>query len=603
MSEVIEEGVDPDAPANGKKASATSSEENGVATPASTEIPDELAGVDPGMAPKIKNLYSGKEDKRGRFQWQDTIPKDIKSPVENEATAKYALLVRNTKVYNNPRKTLSVHSIVVQSPLLKKLLQRVLKDYPGLSVNLKRLELSGKFEPIIHRWKALQEEIAKLGDDTEDDRETKKHAELLFNVLKTEFKDLIESSQDMISKGVMTFEHLWTIFQPGSIIYAKQDGQDTALKLISTRYAMDQNGVPCLWVSGRYVDWDGSRFGTNKCNIKIGTYSGTRKINGLAAFPLIFHAEKDDLRKRLLERGEKVEQLAGSHYRAYKGVGWKLNSFGTKDKFNIDGRIVIDTYGWNRFNPNYAIFVSALERKEARVVGDSSDDDDSYGGGMDDDEEVCDGGMPLDGHFLEGDDSEKQALTDEQKLTCSPLVRGYSLKNKLWLNFFVNSVHDISWNKGAFDRLVLPSQQKELILGFVESQQDEMNSFDDVIEGKGRGMILLLCGPPGVGKTLTAESCAEEMRVPLYMMSAGDLGLDPRTVETSLKDILEMCTKWNAILLLDEADVFLEERSLHELERNKLVSIFLRVLEYYEGVSSRLHARRCNANMTQASCF
>ena len=45
-----------------------------------------------------------------------------------------------------------------------------------------------------------------------------------------------------------------------------------------------------------------------------------------------------------------------------------------------------------------------------------------------------------------------------------------------------------------------------------------------------------------------------------------------------------MCTRWNAILLLDEADVFLEERSLHELERNKLVSIFLRVLEYYEGI-------------------
>lgn len=30
--------------------------------------------------------------------------------------------------------------------------------------------------------------------------------------------------------------------------------------------------------------------------------------------------------------------------------------------------------------------------------------------------------------------------------------------------------------------------------------------------------------------------------------------------------------------------MFLEERSLHELERNKLVSIFLRVLEYYEGI-------------------
>jgi len=91
-------------------------------------------------------------------------------------------------------------------------------------------------------------------------------------------------------------------------------------------------------------------------------------------------------------------------------------------------------------------------------------------------------------------------------------------------------------------------------------------------------------GPPGVGKTLTAESVAEEMKVPLYMMSAGDLGLDPRGVENTLKDILEMCTRWDAILLLDEADVFLEQRSLHELERNKLVTIFLRVLEYYEGI-------------------
>jgi hypothetical protein len=586
--------------ADGNPKKDISSDENGVPTPAATDSTEEAEPVDPGMAPETKNLYSGKEDKRGRFQWQENIPKDVKSPVENEKTAKFALLVRNIKVYNNPRKTLSVHSIVIQSPLLKKLLQRVLRDYPGLSVNLKRLELSGKFEPIIHRWGRLQEEIAKLGDDTEDDRETKKHAELLFKVLRKEFKDLIESSQDMINKGVMTFEHLWTIFQPGSMVYAKQDGQDTALRLVSTRYAVDQNGVPCLWVSGRFVDWDGSRFGTNKCNVKISTYSGTRKINTLAAFPLDFHAEKEELRQRLLERGAKVEQLAGSHYRAYKGVGWKLNAFGTKDKFNIDGRIVIDTYGWNRFNPNYAIFVSPLDKKDVKAVNNPDEDIDS--GGIDDDE-GCDGGMPLDGHFLEGDDAAKQALTDEQRLTCSPLVRGYSLKNKLWLNFFVNSVHDISWNKGAFDRLVLPSQQKELILGFVESQQDEMNQFDDVIEGKGRGMILLLCGPPGVGKTLTAESCAEEMRVPLYMMSAGDLGLDPRTVETSLKDILEMCTKWNAILLLDEADVFLEERSLHELERNKLVSIFLRVLEYYEGTGLTLLSYSAPANITpQASC-
>lgn len=83
---------------------------------------------------------------------------------------------------------------------------------------------------------------------------------------------------------------------------------------------------------------------------------------------------------------------------------------------------------------------------------------------------------------------------------------------------------------------------------------------------------MLLSGPPGVGKTLTAESVAETMRAPLYMMSAGDLGLTSSEVEASLSNVLEMCTKWKAVLLLDEADVFLEQRSTHDLERNKLVS-------------------------------
>jgi hypothetical protein len=222
---------------NGAAKTESGDEKDELATPGTSDSIDEA--VEPGMACSVKNLYSGKEDKRGRFQWQETIPKNNK-PVENAETAKYALLVRNTKVYNNPRKTLSIHSIVVQSPLLKRLLQKVLKDYPGLSLKLRRLEFTGKFEAIIHRWAKLQEEIAKLDDSSEDDRETKKHAELLFSVLKTEFSDVIESSLDMMSKGVMTFEHLWTIFQPASLVYTRQDGQDTALKLVSAKYGIDR---------------------------------------------------------------------------------------------------------------------------------------------------------------------------------------------------------------------------------------------------------------------------------------------------------------------------------------------------------------------------
>lgn len=67
-------------------------------------------------------------------------------------------------------------------------------------------------------------------------------------------------------------------------------------------------------------------------------------------------------------------------------------------------------------------------------------------------------------------------------------------------------------------------------------------------------------------------------------MAASDLGSHSSDVESNLSNILEMCQKWNSVLLLDEADVFLEERSSHDLERNKLVSIFLRILEYYSGI-------------------
>jgi SpoVK/Ycf46/Vps4 family AAA+-type ATPase len=91
-------------------------------------------------------------------------------------------------------------------------------------------------------------------------------------------------------------------------------------------------------------------------------------------------------------------------------------------------------------------------------------------------------------------------------------------------------------------------------------------------------------GPPGVGKTFTAEAVAERSRVPLYSMSAGDLGIKPSDVEKALERALELCRMWNAMLLLDEADVFLGARTSESLARNELVSIFLTKLEYYQGI-------------------
>jgi SpoVK/Ycf46/Vps4 family AAA+-type ATPase len=68
---------------------------------------------------------------------------------------------------------------------------------------------------------------------------------------------------------------------------------------------------------------------------------------------------------------------------------------------------------------------------------------------------------------------------------------------------------------------------------------------------------------------------AEEMRTPLYSLSAGELGSHATNIEQKLRTILELATKWNAVLLLDEADVFLEKRDLKDLERNRLVASML----------------------------
>lgn len=123
--------------------------------------------------------------------------------------------------------------------------------------------------------------------------------------------------------------------------------------------------------------------------------------------------------------------------------------------------------------------------------------------------------------LLKGDEEERAQLTSYLQMLCRSRVRGYSLKTKKWLDFFVSAVSEIEWNNHTFDNLVLPEQQKETVLACSESQLQNRSAFDDVISGKGRGVIMLSSGPPGVGKTLKAEAVAEYMRCPLHSLTSG----------------------------------------------------------------------------------
>jgi hypothetical protein len=172
----------------------------------------------------------------------------------------------------------------------------------------------------------------------------------------------------------------------------------------------------------------------------------------------------------------------------------------------------------------------------------------------------------------------------EELIFVSPMLEGFALKNKVWLNFYVDDIKPVLWNDAAWGHLVYNEDQKDLVHTFVEHHRRIKAGIDDVITGKGLGLIILLSGPPGTGKTLTAEAVADKTRRPLYYLQAEDLGIDASTLGRNIKKVFEMATEWDAVVLLDEADVFMAQRSPKDIRRNELVSIFLHELEYFQGI-------------------
>ncbi|KAK1046578.1 hypothetical protein LTR74_017919 [Friedmanniomyces endolithicus] len=51
-----------------------------------------------------------------------------------------------------------------------------------------------------------------------------------------------------------------------------------------------------------------------------------------------------------------------------------------------------------------------------------------------------------------------------------------------------------------------------------------------------------------------------------------------------LESVFYLGRQWKCVVLMDEADVFLEQRTIDDMQRNALVSTFLRLIEFYDGI-------------------
>lgn len=167
-------------------------------------------------------------------------------------------------------------------------------------------------------------------------------------------------------------------------------------------------------------------------------------------------------------------------------------------------------------------------------------------------------------------------------LSLPVITTAYILNDKKWGKIRLNDLKDTTYQEDAYNNVVINPKIKEFIRIVTESQ--DKNTFKDIISNKEGGCIFLLIGNSSIGKTLSVEAIAEVLHKPLYKVTSGELGNNIWEVEDRLKELLINAKRWNAVVLIDEADVYLQDRKGRSITDNAIVSIFLRQLESYNGI-------------------
>lgn len=171
------------------------------------------------------------------------------------------------------------------------------------------------------------------------------------------------------------------------------------------------------------------------------------------------------------------------------------------------------------------------------------------------------------------------SLSDDLVVLLPFRIYGFVMLSRKWFPLNINLTSDINPDEvqmtaAGLEDLVLPDGHKKLLQAIVKNQvRDEPNEFQmDVVKGKGRGLIILLHGAPGVGKTSTAECVAAQLKRPLLPITCGDISTNVKEAEATLQEFCRLADRWRCVLLLDEADVFLAKREKGDITRNGLVS-------------------------------
>ncbi|ORY70361.1 uncharacterized protein BCR38DRAFT_332538 [Pseudomassariella vexata] len=374
-----------------------------------------------------------------------------------------------------------------------------------------------------------------------------------------------------------------------------------------------------------YLDYSGTTFCPVHQSFTIDYYEDEVEITSLKAYPLRFHPKKDTIIQELKQqRAQFLTYVKGRHQLAYDGWSLVKNVLGdpigedAKHQEYIDSEVIIDfeetfqTYPWWKPNFFWSVplptasatwatdsftIIRWKDKKRSEMVSEMQElyaDLTGVVNGLESNQWlVKDRFLTLSTYIATNEPPRHENLSDDELLLLPTRLFAYALRQRKFFQIDIRYLKEIEQIQNPFQSLQIDPNHKDTIESLLHSHFTKKDldkgpgpaiPDQDLIRGKGRGVVILLHGAPGVGKTATAEAVAQQHKKPLFAITCGDLGYEPSEVESSLTEIFRLAQVWDCILLLDEADVFLTQRSPNDLQRNAMVSTILRILEYYKGV-------------------
>ncbi|KAL4947949.1 hypothetical protein BDW69DRAFT_103403 [Aspergillus filifer] len=526
----------------------------------------------------------------------------------------FALLLRQIVVDRHGQKVLESVQLEVQSATLCQDLRALIPySYDDTDLTDEPIIIRQPFHEIFFARSAIKE--AARGSPKSS--RTRDELNLVCNFIDTDevLSPLIRLYEKLVLRKRVSYQLLWTIYPPNSLMVVKiAEVQEC---WICRNIQVDRDGL--YWLIGLRLGFDGVKIGLETKRFRMMPFHDGREINDLPVVPLSFWPDRDDLEASLKARGAQLDKLLGIDFMGdshvfYKGPGWSSDEPQEGPKLEIDGRVILDFTTYMQ-----EITEDDSKTKDETFVRPSLKFTDPPRKRASPIATFQRGAKPASGRALlplslngssdSDQDSEPSQSSDEEGTTnvdttcylktilqtkygCSDVhliyparYPAYVLAQKKWAWIAVDKIKPIKWNGESFGSLQMDERTKNLVGSLVSvHHKKDMAPFDDIIQGKGQGLIFLFHGEPGLGKTLTAESLAEHVEKPLYAVSGGELSTDVATLDNKINSIFKITTKWNAIVLLDEADVVMAKRTTQEIERNAIVAVFLRTIEYFQGI-------------------